>query len=311
MKRKLISLGLLLSLLLAFLSLPTGISLAGSSAQTAVEEALLNKYEAEAYPISMVHVDGQTVRLTYQQSALQDQTTMPFAYLDVLMIAAEYVPAADSVSLEVDYFGEPFFELSANGSELQALMNDAISAEQFLSEIHFRERRSLETMLLNEFSARGYPYGGFQLDDSNLYIPVTAATLQPEQMVETTIELASMAVNCQTDLNQITLAFTGSKGRQVQFRLPAQQAASYAAGEQSMLETMASVELVEPTARRQRSPLLGRFLGVVELALAAMAAAFYSVSAVRLRSWSLAIKAGALVVLPALIAGLVMLLLML
>lgn len=311
MKRKLISLGLLLSLLLAFLSLPTGISLAGSSAQTAVEEALLNKYEAEAYPISMVHVDGQTVRLTYQQSALQDQTTMPFAYLDVLMIAAEYVPAADSVSLEVDYFGEPFFELSANSSELQALMNDAISAEQFLSEIHFRERRSLETMLLNEFSARGYPYGGFQLDDSNLYIPVTAATLQPEQMVETTIELASMAVNCQTDLNQITLAFTGSKGRQVQFRLPAQQAASYAAGEQSMLETMASVELVEPTARRQRSPLLGRFLGVVELALAAMAAAFYSVSAVRLRSWSLAIKAGALVVLPALIAGLVMLLLML
>ena len=310
MKQKSIFAGFMFILSLTLLLVPVQISQAGPRAQSPIEDEMLKAFEAEAYPISAVQIEGQSVQLTYHQSALQDQTTLPFAYLDVLMLVAEHMPEAERVSMNVSYLGEPFFELSANGSELRALVAEEISAAEFLSDINFIEQRTLDTLLRNEFSARGYPYDGYLLESSNLYIPVTAARLQPEQMVEAAVELASVAVTGQDNLSQITLGFTGANGREVQFMLPAQHAASYAAGEQSMLEAITSLEINEPAAVRQRSPLLGRFLGVVELGLAGMAAAFYGISAARLRSWSLALKAGALVVLPALIAGAIMLILM-
>jgi hypothetical protein len=129
-------------------------------------------------------------------------------------------------------------------------------------------------------------------------------------MIEATIALAGLAVVNKPALDEVSLSFINPVGQEIILTVPAEEAALYAEGEQSLLEAMASLELTGEVASRNRSSRLGRFLGVLELGLAAMAAAFFGISAARFRSWSLAIKAGLLVVMPAFLAGVVMLILM-
>ena len=159
-------------LMAALLVLPWKIASAADPAQTGPDEQVLQRLQTATYDVTAVDVDEQGVRVKYRQSALQDQTTLPYAWVDMMMIVTEELPDVGRITLEVTYLQEPYFEVSASGAQITAVMADQMDLAQFISALEFKENRPLQMVLSTALYQYGYPYAGHTLEGTELHCPL-------------------------------------------------------------------------------------------------------------------------------------------
>ncbi len=102
-----------------------------------------------------ISVNGDQVMVVYDQGADDDSEVMVNGWLLAFEKAAAEEPDAREITLRTTFNGEPYLEISAAAADIQFLMDDVITPEEFLDVLEILDVRPLESRIFGQLVEKG------------------------------------------------------------------------------------------------------------------------------------------------------------
>lgn len=154
------------------LALP-GLGISGQDPIAELEDqGLLNVTEISA--------GEEKVVIQYENLLEEDLELMVSGWLAAFQAAGKAHPEAERIILKTNSLGEPYLELTALNSDVQALIEDLISSESFLERLVVLDQRPPETKLFEVLTELGHSVSKVDLDGGTVVIEMIQDPVENE-----------------------------------------------------------------------------------------------------------------------------------
>jgi hypothetical protein len=199
--------------------------------------------------VEEIDLSQELVQITYQVFPEEDLELMAAGWLNALLAAYEVEPGAASYQLVTSRNGKPFLEITSRGLDLEGLVNEELSGEEFLDRLEVADLRPVDSRALILLEPLGLALDEVALSDGTLsisYWPEPAAdqgALMDEwwSIFDTLQEMGD-------EVEAIEIQSKLTDGSVILVQGSSEGLADYLAGEITALQYLADLEVVvEPS----------------------------------------------------------------